>query len=75
MIRQFLEDLASVSILTPGEIHLSIIRDDPSDDRYLECAVEGEADVIVSGDHHLRDLGSYRGIPILSVKEFFEVLV
>jgi len=35
---------------------LSVISDDPDDDRVLECAVEGGADVIVSGDRHLLKL-------------------
>jgi predicted nucleic acid-binding protein len=40
----------------------------------LECAVEGKADVIVSGDHHLRDLKSYQGIPIVRPIDFLRTL-
>src|SRR5688500_6150482 len=39
---------------------LAIIKDDPDDDRLLECAVAGKADYIVSGDKHLLVLGSYQ---------------
>lgn len=74
IVQQFLDDLSAVSITTPGELHVTVVAEDPSDNRYVECAVEGDADVIVSGDHHLRDVGSYRGIPILSVKEFLALL-
>ncbi len=69
-IRGFIEDLARLAILTPGKIRLAVIKEDPSDNRYLECALEGEADCIVSGDQHLLEVGEYRGIRILTPKEF-----
>src|SRR5579863_7873504 len=50
-VREFLEDLASLAILTSGQFALpTIVAEDPSDDRYLECAIEVEANHIVSGD-------------------------
>lgn len=53
---------------------LSVIEDDPDDDRVLECAVAGRADYIVTGDRHLLKLGSYEQIPILTVREFMDRL-
>ena len=47
---------------------------DPSDDKFLEGALAGQADCIVSGDSHLLDLGAFRGIPILTAREFIERL-
>jgi uncharacterized protein len=70
----FLDTLAPISILTLGLLTLTVITDDPSDDRYLECAVEGEADYIVSGDRLLLRLGAYQEIPILTPRAFLEVL-
>src|SRR5436190_771346 len=52
--------------LVAPEVVLQVIRDDPTDDRFLECAVTGGADYIVSGDTHLLRLGEYAGIQILS---------
>ena len=43
---------------------------DPSDNRFLEAAVEGNADAIVSGDADLLDLREFESIPILRVAEF-----
>ena len=51
-----------------------MITEDPPNDHYLECAVEGEAAYIVSGDRLLLHLGVYRGIPILTPRAFLEVL-
>jgi uncharacterized protein len=49
---------------------VSAVKDDPSDDKILECAVAADAAVIISGDHHLLSLGSFRAIRIQRVSEF-----
>jgi len=51
---------------------LHIIDQDPSDNKFLELAVDGKADTILSGDKHLLDLASYEGIEIISVAEFLK---
>lgn len=43
---------------------------DPSDNRILECAVAADAEVILSGDKHLRALGSFRAMPIHRLRRF-----
>jgi putative PIN family toxin of toxin-antitoxin system len=53
---------------------ISFVRDDPDDDRVLECAVAGRADYIISGDKHLLHLGSYNGIAIVTVREFMDIM-
>lgn len=73
-LQVFLEDLTRLTILTPGKLRLSVIAEDPSDNRYIECAVEGQADYIVSGDHHLLHLAHYRGTEILTPRAFVELL-
>ena len=47
---------------------------DPKDDKFLEVAVAGEADVIVSGDEDLLVLNPFRGIPILPPVKFLKML-
>jgi predicted nucleic acid-binding protein len=66
--------LASLSINTPGSLTLNVITGDPSDNRYLECAVEGSADFVVSGDRDLLALQSYEGIAIVQPSVFLEHL-
>lgn len=53
---------------------LSVITADPTDNIFLECAVDGSADYIISGDKHLLDLGLYQGIHILRPKDFLDRL-
>jgi predicted nucleic acid-binding protein len=45
---------------------------DPDDDKFLECALELEADRVASGDSDLLELDSYMGIPILTPRELLE---
>lgn len=45
---------------------------DPKDNKYLELAVSGKAECIVTGDDDLLVLNPWRGIEILTVQEFLE---
>jgi len=61
--------------VAPGKINVTgVIPADPTDEIVLACAVEGQADLVVSGDHHLLDLGEYHGIPITTARMFLEQL-
>jgi uncharacterized protein len=60
-------------IVEPDEI-LHVIEEDPDDNRVLECAVKGQADTIVSGDRHLLRLAHYRGISIVTVRQFIDAV-
>jgi putative PIN family toxin of toxin-antitoxin system len=50
-----------------------IICRDAKDDKFLELAVNGDAELIVSGDQDLLILNPFLGISIVTVKEFLEV--
>ncbi len=73
-LRQWLEDFAHLALMTPGTLSLAIIQEDAADNGYLECAVEGAAASLVSGDRLLLSLGTYQGIQIVSPRAFLEVL-
>lgn len=65
--------LRAVALLVEPGTRLNVITEDPSDNKFLECAVEGEADYIVSGGRHLLWLGRYQGIEILPPGAFVMV--
>lgn len=50
------------------------IKEDPADNRVLECGMAAKAQFIISGDKHLLTLSEFRGIRILKAKEFLEAL-
>lgn len=60
-------------VVVPPE-KLRVIPDDLKDDKFIECAVAGGADVIVSGDKHLLALGSFEGIRIATPAAFVTLL-
>ena len=51
---------------------LNIIKNDPADNKVLECALEGKAQYIISGDNHLLRLKDFMGIRIMTATEFLE---
>jgi putative PIN family toxin of toxin-antitoxin system len=65
-----IEELSGVcEILNPTR-RLRTIKADPDDNRLLECALEAQADAIVTGDAHLLKLKQFRGIAIVTPAEF-----
>ncbi len=64
----------AAQIITPT-ITLAVIPEDPPDNRILECAVEGRAHMIVSGNRHLTRLNPYQGIAIVNSMTFLRTLV
>jgi len=53
---------------------INIILEDPGDNMVLECALEAEADYIVSGDHHLLNVGEFRGVKIVTAAELLKII-
>ena len=70
------ELLQQEALVVPGASHVTgVIPEDADDEVILACAVDGMADCIVSGDHHLLDLGQFGNIPIWTVQGFLEHLL
>jgi uncharacterized protein len=61
------------TVVRPKERVVEIL-DDPEDDKVLEAALAGGADVIVSGDRHLLGLRAWRGIEIEKAARFLRTL-
>jgi uncharacterized protein len=72
-VREALMVVGRHAELVKPERRLRVLMDD-ADNRILECAVEGRADWIVSGDHHLLGLREFRGIPIVRVSDFLSIV-
>jgi putative PIN family toxin of toxin-antitoxin system len=67
-------DFAEFAVLVEPTERLSVVLDDPDDDKILEAAVTGEAEFIVSGDQHLLQLKTFRGIRVASPALFVAIL-
>jgi uncharacterized protein len=57
-----------------SEEHIQFIEADPKDDKFLEAAIAGDAEFIVSGDTHLLEHKKFRSVPILTAREFLDWL-
>ena len=73
-IERAIEQVKSISDIMEPNIKLEVIKEDPDDNKVIECALEGKADYIVSGDTHLLDLKQYNGIKILTSTELLQML-
>lgn len=49
---------------------INAVSTDPTDNKFLEAAIAGNANLIVSGDRHLLDLKTFMEIPITTAREF-----
>lgn len=56
------------------EEKILVVLADPSDNKFLEAAIAGKTDYIVSGDKHLLELKKFQSIPIITAREFLDVL-
>lgn len=74
-IEQTMTLLEHDALLVAGDSNVAgNVPDDPQDEMFLACALDGQADVIVSGDHHLLDLGVFKDIPIITARQFLDRL-
>jgi uncharacterized protein len=69
-----IDDLRGFATLVEPQQKLSVVQADESDNRYLECAVEGGANYVVTGDPHLLAAKEYQGIVIVTPATFLALL-
>jgi uncharacterized protein len=74
-IEEFIKLLSEEAVFVTPQTKLDVVKADESDNRYLECAVAGQASYLVTGDkRHLLPLKAYQGIRIVSPAIFMAIL-
>jgi putative PIN family toxin of toxin-antitoxin system len=53
---------------------IDVVREDPADNRIIECAVEGKSEDLVTRDKHLLKLQSFGGAQMIKVADFLDVV-
>ena len=75
IVREIMEEVREASEIVEVSSYIKAISYPDEDNRVLECAVDGKADFIVTGDtRHILPLKEYSGIKILSPSEFLKYL-
>ena len=74
MIQVILTELTGIADFVNPSKTIDVVLDDPDDNRVLECAVEAEANYVITGDFHLLKLSGYRNIEVLNAGAFLEKL-
>jgi hypothetical protein len=52
--------------------HVQVVKSDPKDNKFLDAALVGDVEYLVSGDKHLLNLKEYAGVPIITPREFLK---
>jgi putative PIN family toxin of toxin-antitoxin system len=74
LTRRNINLILSYCHLIPVKKNIDVIKEDPADNKILACALEADANYIVSGDMHLLKLKGFNGIEIVSAKEFLDFI-
>lgn len=48
---------------------------DPDDDKFIECAIAGKAEAIISGDKHLLKASGYHGLEVMTPRKFVDKFI
>src|SRR3989344_264187 len=68
------KQIVNISTIVMPSVEVNIIKDDPEDNKVLECAETGKVDYIVSGDVHLLNLKQYKGVKIVQSKSILDII-
>jgi putative PIN family toxin of toxin-antitoxin system len=69
--QEFLRVLGRIAEMVPIVYTVHVCRD-PRDDKFLDLAVNGEADLIITGDRDLLVLQAFRDIPVITPAQYLE---
>ena len=69
-ILPFLRNLRTHARHVETKSKIFVVIDEPTDNIFLECALDGSADFIISGDKHLLAIKVYKGVEIMRAGEF-----
>lgn len=65
-----MDQILEIGCVVETNVTIKVIKDDPSDNKFLECAVTVGADYIISRDPHILKIKEFEGIKIKSPEVF-----
>ncbi|MBI2522832.1 putative toxin-antitoxin system toxin component, PIN family [Candidatus Woesearchaeota archaeon] len=73
VIKEWIDLIIRNSIIVEPKERINIVKDDPKDNIFIETAVAGNVDYIISQDIHLLKLKEFKGIKIITPEEFNKI--
>lgn len=71
-VEQLMKIYVSFSRIVKPNVEIRIIENDPSDNKFLECAMESRSSVLITGDLHLLQLTEFASVRIMNANSFLE---
>jgi predicted nucleic acid-binding protein len=74
--KELLDNLGTLAEWVDGQLTLDVLTVDPSDNKYLACAIEAHCSFLVTGNSaHFQETGTkYKGVEIINPRGFLDVL-
>jgi|SRR3989344_1937107 len=74
MVQEWKNIILENSLLVESQEDINIVKEDEEDNKFVEAAVAGKANYIVTQDNHLLKVKEFRGIKILTPKDFLDIV-
>ena len=74
IISEIIKEVIENALIVSPRTKFNIVKEDPDDNKILECGFEGKVDFIISQDNHLLKLKEFQGIRILKPEEFLKII-
>ena len=74
IVQNIVSELSSLAEWVTPQHHSHLVKDDPDDNHVIDCAIEADADYLVSGDRHLLKIGTCGKTQILTPDSFIATL-
>ena len=73
-IQEWVDDILENAIIVEPVERINAIKNDPDDNKFIEAAIAGRADYLISQDKHLLRLKNHENVKILMPEEFLEII-
>jgi len=71
-IKQFYEELIHITNIVYPKSEYRVVKEDPDDDILFYCAVEANADFLVTGNKHVLKVKSFMNVQVITPRDFLD---
>jgi uncharacterized protein len=71
--KELIHTITMNSIIVEPKERFNIVTDDPTDNKFIDAAIAGKAEYIITKDKHLLKIKQFRNIKIITPEEFIKI--